>query len=309
MLKTLYIYNFLTGSFPDIGHSSHVFVLKTCQRTLMISFEKIEVDLKNCEILQGQEAYLFLLETISGLKSRLLGENEIVGQFKSAYNFYAAQTVRDARILKVLEKVFKDGKDIRTQYFMGLGQKTYASITRKHFFSQKGAKRVVILGSGQLALDLINQLKKKVEVVICARNQDRVIELCSTHKISSIPWENWHDLNNEPFIANTIGFEGILLNDQFFIDWKQKHTERHFVDLGSPSPFNTTLAKSDGFIRLDDILNEGAVLETQKYLQINNAREAMLKLSYRRTVELNKKTSSFVPESMSSLAETTKSFF
>ena len=295
MLKGLYLYNFISGSFPEIGHSSHLFVLKTCQRTLWLTFEKLDIGDKDCEIIQGQEAYLFLLETISGLKSRLLGENEIVGQFKSAYNFFAGQTVRDARVLKVLEKLFKDGKDIRTQYFMGLGQKTYASITRKHFFTQKNAKRVVILGSGQLAIDLINQLKKKVEVVICARNTKRVEELCLDHKITSIPWENWELLVKEAFIANTIGTDSVLLNNQFFKDWQTLHQERHFVDLGSPSPFTTTLSKSEGFIRLDDILSEEAILETQKYQQINNAREAMIKLSAKRTQELEEKSNQWHP--------------
>src|SRR5690606_35521963 len=141
------------------------FILKTCQRTVIVSLEAHSDLLNNCtHVNQGTEAYRYLLEVICGLKSKLVGENEIVGQFKDAYKAYLQNGNRDNRLISILEKLFKDAKEIRSQYLVGLCQKTYSSIARKHIVGKQNAKQVLILGSGSLAEDLINQFKKKTEV-------------------------------------------------------------------------------------------------------------------------------------------------
>ncbi len=281
MLKGLTLWNFSAGTLDPIDLSPGSFILSTCQRTMILSMNHDPLrhpeKLPPHELVSGEAAYLYLLETICGLKSKLIGENEIVGQFKEAYKLYASTTLKDNKLLTVLEKLFKDAKDIRTQYLIGISQKTYASLTRRHFQKAR-ALHVVIVGSGMLAEDLINQLKKKVRVSICARNSERVKELAAQHKITVIPWENRHELVNESYIANTIGAQNVLFDEAFFSAWEKGL----FVDLGSPSVISTKLGVSEGVIRLQDIFDEGAVVETQKEQQITLAREAMITITHKR---------------------------
>lgn len=281
MLKGLTLWNFPAGSLDPVELTPGSFILSTCQRTMVLAMNheplKNSATLPPHELVSGEDAYLYLLETICGLKSKLIGENEIVGQFKEAYKLYSSTTLKDTKLLTVLEKLFKDAKDIRTQYLIGISQKTYASLTRRHFQKAR-ALHVVIVGSGMLAEDLINQLKKKVRVSICARNTERVNELAAQHRISVIPWENRHELVNESYIANTIGASQILFDQEFFASWEKGL----FVDLGSPSAISTTLGVADGVVRLQDIFDEGAVVETQKEQQINLAREAMISITHKR---------------------------
>lgn len=281
MLNDLQLWNLGSGTSPEGQTHENSFILKTCQRTLVLSFEPHSFECAS-ELHQGQAAYLFLLETICGLKSKLIGENEIVGQFKDAYKAYAQLETKDTRILMIIEKLFKDAKDIRTQYLIGISQKTYASLTRKHLIQKAHADHVLILGSGMLAEDLINQFKKKARVSICARNSERVQELARIHQLTVIPWENRHDLVNQPFIANTIGHESILLDETFFQEWTNRNPLRLFVDLGSPSVIKTSLTLAEGVVRLENIFDEGAIVETQKQQQIALAREAMQIITHRR---------------------------
>lgn len=285
MLNGLKLWNFTAGTLPPEDLCGSSFVLTTCQRTLVLAFDKHPFEKANLavhELKIGQDAYLFLLETICGLKSKLIGENEIVGQFKDAYKIYASSTLKDTRLLGILEKLFKDAKDIRTQYLIGISQKTYASLTRRHLIQKAKASHIVILGSGQLAEDLINQFKKKATVSICARNVEKVQELAKTHNLKVIPWNERHNLVHEPFIANTIGHDSILFGKAFFQEWAEHNAQRLFVDLGSPSVISTDFEFSDGVVRLDDIFSEGAIVEEQKQQQIALAREAMLNVSHRR---------------------------
>lgn len=291
MLDTLRLWNFGSGVTPAIQDLGRFFVLSTCQRSLVLSAGDLpfsQEPLPKHEYLEGEEAYTYLLETICGLKSKLIGENEIVGQFKEAYKIFAASTLKDTRLLVILEKLFKDAKDIRTEYLIGISQKTYASLTRKHF-SRLKASHIVILGSGALAEDLINQFKKKAKVSLCARNSSRAQELADLHGINIIDWNLRDELHTHAFIANTIGFEGTLLSQDFFDLWAQTHSERLFVDLSGPSTIETFLGFDDGVVRLDDIFNEGAIVESQKQLQIELARSAMIERASRRRDLLSQK--------------------
>lgn len=284
MFTTLKLWNFTSGSLRNEDVNSNAFVLRTCQRTLVLSFESFPFhcsELPKFELATGQHAYLFLLETICGLKSKLIGENEIVGQFKEAYQFYSSSTLKDTKLIQILEKLFKDAKDIRTQYLIGISQKTYASLTRRHLIQKSKADHIVVIGSGALAEDLINQFKKKAKVSICARNQEKVNELSKIHSIDIIPWENKTELSKVPFLANTVGSDSILFDEAFFSDWS-KQSRRLFVDLGSPSSIQTSLKLSEGVVRLDDIFKEGAVIEEQKEKQIQLAKTAMISLATKR---------------------------
>lgn len=270
---------------------SNAFVLRTCQRTLVLAYDIYpfhHTELPKHELVQSNDAYLFLLETICGLKSKLIGENEIVGQFKEAYKIYASSTLKDTKLLMILEKLFKDAKDIRTQYLIGISQKTYASLTRRHLIQKAKAKHVVVVGSGALAEDLINQFKKKAQVSICARNSVKAKELADAHNLTVIPWESRETLKDMPFIANTVGTTEILFDEAFFAEWEMQ-SNRLFVDLGSPSTINTHLGISEGVVRLDDIFNEGAVVEVQKQAQIALAKAAMISMTMKRQALFSEK--------------------
>lgn len=285
MMNGLKLWNFNSGTHPEQKMHGTSFILKTCQRTLVLAFNEHPFEdgfLPTHSLQTGEEAYLYLLETICGLKSKLIGENEIVSQFKAAYQIYGQSTLKDTKLLHILEKLFKDAKDIRTQYLIGISQKTYASLTRKHLIQRAKAEHIVVIGSGALAEDLINQFKKKAQVSICARNLTKATELAGLHNLSVIPWNDRLELVNYPYLANTIGSDTILFDEDFFAGWKAKNVHSLFVDLGNPSTISTELNLADGIVRLDDIFNEGAIVEGQKQVQIDLARQAMQELSSKR---------------------------
>ena len=288
MLDQLIINNFYSGYDYKSHISGSEFILATCQRTLILSIDNNPFpDLlkdKGHESLFGTHAYSFLLEVICGLQSKLIGENEIVSQFKAAYKDYVSRSNRSSNLLIVIEKLFKDAKEVRTDYLLGLTQKTYSSIARKHIINKHKAKSVLILGSGQLAEDLINQFKKKTNLYISGRNTDKVDGLARIHDINIIPWGYHESLLKFGFIANSIGFDGVLFNQDFFKDWSSRHPRKLFVDLGSPSAVKTTYSYDQGVMKLEDVYKEGVINETQKLNQVDKARTAMKRIAEKRQV-------------------------
>jgi glutamyl-tRNA reductase len=295
MLEALKVHNFHPQSDVKID-CNKTLVIKTCQRVLAISHNSDEkLHLVNGVVnnvenkFYGPEAYEYLLEIICGLQSKLVGENEIVGQFKTAYRDYCSQDDRESSLLLILEKLFKDAKEVRSNYLLGLCQKTYASIARKHLVNINKADEILILGSGTLAEDLINQFKKKATVYISARNSEQVNRLANLHDIKIIPWKNIHLYQDFPFIANTIGFAGSLLDESFFNYWNIKNEDKLFIDLGSPSAIHTDFDYAQGVMRLDDIFNEGAVHENHKREQVKKARSAIAQIVEKRYIHLKEK--------------------
>lgn len=300
MLSSIHVYNFPTGTpIANELQNASSFILATCQRTLVLSTQKIEETSQYpFEHKKGKEAYAYLLEIICGLQSKLIGENEIVSQFKTAYRDYSKQDkeTRDSNILRVLEKLFQDSKDIRTKYLIGLSQKTYSSLARKILLSKHHAKSVLILGSGQLAEDMINQLKKKVPVYIVARNQEKVKELKEKHFIESCDWndvvnKSFNFASEYSFIVNTIGCKHEVLTSSFFEKW-EKHQEKCFVDLASPSPYKEAPVTDSAFYKLDDIFELGAIHEEKKQKQINKAKSYLESVALKREMVLRKKITS-----------------
>lgn len=276
MLKNLEIINIPAPMNQDfyIERSSNIFVLKTCQRTLLIgpkeSFYHFNHD---GEKITGEQAYIYLLEIICGLKSRLVGENEIVNQFKVAYQDFMNQETRHSGIVKLLEKLFQDAKDIRSKFLIGISQKSYASIARRTLIREHHAEEVLILGSGILAEDMINQLKKKSKVFISGRNTDKVKLLSLKHDIGVIDWKSPTLFTRFNHIVNSIGCEEKLFGEAFFYQWfKNTEENRVYIDLGSPSSIETTFGKSQGVLRLNDIFEEGAIKDEQKLEKIREAR-------------------------------------
>lgn len=295
MIDELVIFNFNSCANITVPLNSYAFVLQTCQRKLIVtlrgdSFCKQDILLSTFETsCTGKEAYLFLLEIICGLKSKLVGENEIVNQFKTSYLSYLNTPLVNTQILTILEKLLKDAKEIRSKYLMGLCQKTYSSIARKHMINIHKADKILILGSGSLAADLINQFKKKATIFISARNSHAVEELKLKHDLNSIPWKNLTMIQSFSHIANTIGSDEVLLDSDFFQSWSALHSKRFFVDLSSSNCIQTDMGYHEGVMRLSDIFAEGAIKDNQKKEQLKLAELKMTEIVEKRYTYLKQK--------------------
>jgi glutamyl-tRNA reductase len=288
MLNELSVLQFPRGTLLSANDWSQSFVIETCQRSLVINFNLLNS--VECEFYQGIEAYQFLLKVICGLESELLGESEITGQFKAKYQQYLTDPKRESRIIRLLEKLFQDAKEIRHHYLKEISQKTYAGITRQ-IIAKNRPQKVLIIGSGEMSVDVINQLKKRSQLFISARNEVKIKAICETHKIQSIPWKDINSYLDFDHIVVGIGADTfVLLDHNFMYTWQKTHAKRCLVDLGSPSVIKTELSSEDGVFHLDDILARGVMKEKNKKEKIALALEAIDQLAHKRMDLFAKRT-------------------
>ncbi|MBT3983251.1 MAG: hypothetical protein HOE90_17995 [Bacteriovoracaceae bacterium] len=262
--------------------------MKTCQRTIVLQHSWSEADTpveqepsiqKYC----GKDAYIFMLEVICGLQSHVLAENEITSQFKKSFLEYIKSDHKNPLLIKIMEKLLKDAKEVRTKHLIGLGHNTYAGLTRSIMERKNKLESILILGSGDLAIDLCYQFKKKYDVYISARNPEKVKTLCLEHGVKAVPWMDAKEYCNFSHMANTLGGNQVLLDHSFFKSWAASHNKNNIlVDLSSPSTIDTSFSLGEGVFRLEDLFSLGATKNKDKMDKISQARDYMKKLAQHR---------------------------
>ncbi|MFT6069593.1 MAG: glutamyl-tRNA reductase [Bacteriovoracaceae bacterium] len=133
---------------------------KTCLRS--ISFHSGNLPSTHT----GTQAYEFLLQVICGLKSPMIGETEILAQFKGFLK-------RNPEVIsrKISEKLIQDSKKIRTKYLKNYGSQSYGSYTLK---KSKSLESIVLLGAGALTQDIVPIIKDHPgDIIVMARNLDK----------------------------------------------------------------------------------------------------------------------------------------
>lgn len=286
MIDKLKVLNISTSTSDELEHSKHGFILKTCQRTLVISntghCDNNKKNIIPSSTLMSNDAYKFILEIICGLKSRLPAENEIMHQFKTAYAEYLKLKERDSKIMSIVERVLKDAKEVRTKYLINIGQQSYASICRQIVKKNSNTKKILILGTGSLCRDLLMLLHKKYDVYVSGRNQNAITELKNDYSFTSIDWMDLNEFKSFSTIINTIGSSDIILDNSYINNWTQDHANQNLlIDLGNPSPIIFTNSSDFKSYRLQDIFEFSEALSKEKELKIIDARIAIDKLTHK----------------------------
>lgn len=157
---------------------------KTCLRRILLVNQSESVALvpslpEHSEVYCGAQAYKFLLEIICGLRSPLVGETAVMGQFRefcattrfppSAWGWFLRHFTADLLV---------DAKRVRSRHLEGLGTQSYGGLVRRHL---KSAPSVFVLGAGQLAQEILPWLIGKTEVTLFYRDAVRAARLRETY--------------------------------------------------------------------------------------------------------------------------------
>jgi glutamyl-tRNA reductase len=134
---------------------------------------------------EGASAIEHLFSVVSGLDSMVLGETEITGQVKQAYQ--AAQSARlSGRVTnRLFQTAFQVAKEVRTQTGIGRGSTSVGSVAvelaERIFDRDLSQKTVMIIGAGKMGEACVRHLAKKAAraVLVTNRSYDRAVNLAS----------------------------------------------------------------------------------------------------------------------------------
>lgn len=131
------------------------------------------------------EAACHLFRVASGLDSMVLGETEITGQAKKAYELAQSAQLTGGTLNRLFQKAFQVVKEIRTRTGIGRGATSVGGaaveLVEKIFPQDLSNQSTIIIGAGQMGEACVRHLAKKgaSSILVSNRSFDRAVELAA----------------------------------------------------------------------------------------------------------------------------------
>jgi glutamyl-tRNA reductase len=168
---------------------------------------------------EGVDAVRHLFGVAGGLDSMVVGETEITGQVKQAY-----QAALDARLSgRVTNRLFQGAlqtaKAIRTRTGIGKGATSVGSVAvelaERIFDNNLSSRRVMIVGAGQMGEACVRHLAKKGarEVLVVNRSLDRAEKLAQEFGGRALKLDEMYSaLSETDIVVSSTGAAGTVLH-------------------------------------------------------------------------------------------------
>jgi glutamyl-tRNA reductase len=152
----------------------------------------------------GDELYTFaephslhhLFKVASGLDSMVIGETEIFGQLKKAYDLAFTHKFTGARLNKAFQRAFNVAKHIRTETNIQRGSVSVMSAAvelAEKIFTSLAEHEVLVIGAGETSEKTARALLSRGAhgVVVTNRSPERATALAAELGGRAVPFEHW----------------------------------------------------------------------------------------------------------------------
>ena len=155
------------------------------------------IPLRACaRVSAGLEAVRHLFAVAAGLDSLVVGETEVLGQVKNAYEAAKARGMTGKHFNVLFQRALYVGKKVRNDTAIAVGQTSVASVAvqlAESIFGSLAQSEVLILGAGAMAeltaQHLLSQKARKL--VISNRTWERARALADRFSAEALPWESF----------------------------------------------------------------------------------------------------------------------
>ncbi len=137
-----------------------------------------------------------LFKVACGLDSMVLGETEILGQLKKAYDLALQKGFTGGRLNKAFQRAFNVAKHIRTETNIQRGSVSVGSVAvelAEKIFSHLGERQVMVIGAGDTSEKTARALLSRGahSIIVTNRSYDRAVQLAQELGGRAIEFDNW----------------------------------------------------------------------------------------------------------------------
>src|SRR6187402_63723 len=147
------------------GVGSNAAVLATLRITFAETTGCAPADLDGVlELRQNHDVVSHLFSVASGLDSQIVGETEILGQVKGAYETALASHWTGPVLNRVFQKTFQAAKHIRTKTAIGAGQISVASVAvdlAGKIFGDLSPVNILVVGAGDIGVKTVQAFQSR----------------------------------------------------------------------------------------------------------------------------------------------------
>jgi glutamyl-tRNA reductase len=159
-----------------------------------------------------------LFKVACGLDSMVLGETEILGQLKKAYQMALESNATGARLNKAFQKAFNVAKHVRTHTNIQRGSISVASVAvelAEKIFSSLAERQVMIIGAGDTGEKTARALLSRGahSIIVSNRSHERAVALAQEFNGRAVHFDNWaNEFANVDIIISSTAAPHTILN-------------------------------------------------------------------------------------------------
>lgn len=238
-------------------------VLKTCNRyeVYMILERDINIPTTTFIVEKSDVAVNHLLRLASGLESMIMGEDQILGQIKTARKNAIKNNTIGPKLEKVFTKAIHVGQSIRKNTHINEGGVSVGSgaveLIEEKYGSLKG-KNVLIVGAGEMGTVVSKALLEKDTnaIVVANRTYDKAQQLAQELDGHAIKFNEMNDtLSKIDIVISATGAPHTLINKERLSFLPQEHLSNMIMlDLANPRDIDDDVIElSVQLYNLDDL--------------------------------------------------------
>jgi glutamyl-tRNA reductase len=145
---------------------------------------------------QNADAVRHLFSVASGLDSMVVGETEIFGQVKDAYQAALAHGATARNLNKLFQEAFRVGKQVRNQTEIQRGATSVGAVAvelAEKLFGDLAGCQVMLLGAGDISRRTAQSLQSRgaKSMIVSNRSYDRAVQLAEEMGGRALLFDHW----------------------------------------------------------------------------------------------------------------------
>ena len=277
------------------------FVVSTCNRTEIYTTSQnymaiaemycksVEIGLMDfmqyVNVKNNEEALKHLFRVSAGLESQILGDFEIIGQIKNAYNrFKKHKSFSNPYLERAINSAIQISKRIKNETGIsnGAASVSYAAVhyilkTQKHISD----KNILLLGVGEIGQNTVENLVKHVyqpKVKIANRSFEKAEKIAEKYKIPQIAFDDFEEeLKSTDILIVATGASQPIIQEKHFPNGK----ETLVIDLSIPNNVDKKVAENKAvkLVDVDELSNHIQETIEQRKKEIPKAEEIIKEMT------------------------------
>ncbi len=220
-----------------------------------------------------------LFRVVSSLESLVLGEVQIAGQVKIAYELALQSGLSSPLLHQLFQQSRQVAKRIRKETKLTSGKASVSSLAIDYLFQvydQFHDKTVLIIGTGKIGELTLRHLQtlKPGKVLICNRHYEKAEELAKSCRGQAVPWESLFEaISKADILLSTTGAPEPIVKLDHMQQLAKGRLGRHWaiIDLAIPRDFEPNIAsleQVDLMVNIDDLkdIREKVIQERIKHI-------------------------------------------
>jgi glutamyl-tRNA reductase len=208
---------------------------------------------------EGEKCVQHLFRVASGLDSMVVGETEILGQAKKAYESARASGAAGPCLHRLFQRAFRVAKQVRTHTEITRGSVSVGSVAvdlARKIFGQLSKCKVLVLGAGETSERTARALVSRgvTDLRVSNRSSDRARELAGLVGGQAVPFDDWREECREiDILITSTSSEAPLLTPADLAPMLCDRVDRplFIIDIAVPRDVDPSVNEMDGVYLYD----------------------------------------------------------